>query len=208
MISKFSKGVKMNALIMLTDVMEKIILFMLIGLSIWSIAIIIEKRRSYQREFKNDHFENLQSKLGQIKSKSLLSSELKEDLFLNRVLLKSLDQSSNAETFEKALSGVVKTEKMKFEKGLSVLATLGANAPFIGLFGTVLGIIRAFAYLGTQSGSSAVMSGVSQALYATALGLLVAIPAVVANNYFAHHLRLAMQKCEALRDELVARKIV
>jgi biopolymer transport protein ExbB/TolQ len=144
----------------------------------------------------------------QIKSKAGLLSEIKDNLFLNRVLTKSLEQSSDSESFEKAMSGAVKTEKIQFEKGLSILATLGANAPFIGLFGTVLGIIRAFAYLGTQSGSSAVMSGVSQALYATAMGLLVAIPAVVANNYFAYHLRLAVLRCEALRDELVARKIV
>lgn len=198
----------MNALIVATEIFEKLILFVLVGLSIWSIAIIIDRRRLFNREFKNELFETLQIKLAKLGTKAQLSSEITEDLFLNRVISKSLAQSSDSATFEKAISGVVKTEKMKFEKGLSILATLGANAPFIGLFGTVLGIIRAFAYLGTQSGSSAVMSGVSQALYATAMGLLVAIPAVVANNYFAHNLRLAVQKSEALRDELVARKIV
>ena len=198
----------MNALIVATEIFEKLILFVLVGLSIWSIAIIIDRRRLFNREFKNELFETLQIKLAKLGTKAQLSSEITEDLFLNRVISKSLAQSSDSATFEKAISGVVKTEKMKFEKGLSILATLGANAPFIGLFGTVLGIIRAFAYLGTQSGSSAVMSGVSQALYATAMGLLVAIPAVVANNYFAHNLRLAVQKSEALRDELVARKII
>ena len=198
----------MNALIVVTDIFEKIILLSLVALSIWSVAIMIDRRRLFKKEFSNDLFDRLQKKFALVPSKSNLLSELNENIFLNRVLTKSLQQSSSAETFEKALSGVVKTEKIQFEKGLSVLATLGANAPFIGLFGTVLGIIRAFAYLGTQSGSSAVMSGVSQALYATAMGLLVAIPAVVANNYFAHKLRIAMQKCEALRDELVARKIV
>ncbi len=198
----------MNALIVVTDIFEKSILLTLIGLSIWSVSIMIDRRRVFKKEFNNDLFDRLQKKLDEAPSKSTFVSELKESFFLNRVLSKSLQQSSSAETFEKALAGAVKTEKIKLEKGLSILATLGANAPFIGLFGTVLGIIRAFAYLGTQSGSSAVMSGVSQALYATAMGLLVAIPAVVANNYFAHHLRLALQKCEALRDELVARKIV
>ncbi len=198
----------MSVLIIATDILEKLILLILIGLSIWSVSIMIDRRRLFKKEFKNEIFENLQNKLSEVKSKEQLTSELKEDLFLNRILIKSLKQSSNADTFEKALSGVVKTEKIQFEKGLSILGTLGANAPFIGLFGTVLGIIRAFAYLGSQSGSSAVMSGVSQALYATAMGLLVAIPAVIANNYFSHGLRLAVQKAEALRDELVARKIV
>ncbi len=198
----------MNALILATDILEKIILLALIGLSIWSVSIMIEKRRLFRTELNNDIFSQLQKKLNESPSKSNFLNDLNSNFFLNRVLSKAIRQSSDAETFEKALSGSVKTEKIQFERGLSVLATLGANAPFIGLFGTVLGIIRAFAYLGTQSGSSAVMSGVSQALYATALGLLVAIPAVIANNYFAHHLRLALQKCEALRDELVARKIV
>jgi biopolymer transport protein ExbB len=197
-----------SALIVATDVLEKIILLSLIALSIWSVTIMIDRRRLFKKEFKNDLFDHLQKKLATVPSKSNLLADLKDDLFLNRVILKSLQQSSDAATFEKALSGAVKTEKIHFEKGLSILATLGANAPFIGLFGTVLGIIRAFAYLGTQSGSSAVMSGVSQALYATAMGLLVAIPAVVANNYFAHGLRQVLQRCEALRDELIARKIV
>jgi biopolymer transport protein ExbB/TolQ len=198
----------LNALIVATDILEKVIFLILIVLSIWSIAIIVDRRRLFKKEFQNDLFETLQKKLAVVKNKTNLLLELQGDLFLSRVIAKSLSQSSNSETFEKSLSGVVKTERIQFEKGLSVLATLGANAPFIGLFGTVLGIIRAFAYLGTQSGSSAVMSGVSQALYATAMGLLVAIPAVIANNYFSHHLRVATQKVEALRDELLARKIV
>ena len=198
----------MTTLILFTDLLEKIVLLMLIGFSIWSIAIIIDRKRVFKSEFNSAAYGELQKKIVEANNKSGLEKSLISNAFLDRVILKSLQQSSDAATFEKALSGVVKIERLQFEKGLSVLATLGANAPFIGLFGTVLGIIRAFAYLGTQSGSSAVMSGVSQALYATALGLLVAIPAVVANNYFAHHLRTALQTGEALRDEMVARKIV
>lgn len=198
----------MNALIVATDILEKIILLCLMGLSVWSVSIIIDRRRVYKKEFNPLSFESLQKKLAETKSRSQLLNELASEEFLGRVLSKSLNQSNDATTFEKAVSGVVKSERIQFEKGLSILSTLGANAPFIGLFGTVLGIIRAFAYLGTQSGSSAVMSGVSQALYATAMGLLVAIPAVIANNYFAHQLRIALQSCESLRDELIARKIV
>lgn len=198
----------MSSLIVATDILEKVILLVLIGLSIWSVSIMIDRRRLFKKEFRESSFENLQKKLAGSQNRIGFLNELKEDDFLNRVLSKSIQQASDAATFEKAVSGVVKAEKLQFEKGLSILSTLGANAPFIGLFGTVLGIIRAFAYLGTQSGSSAVMSGVSQALYATAMGLLVAIPAVVANNYFAHHLRTAVQSCESLRDELIARKIV
>lgn len=198
----------MNSLIIATDVLEKVILLTLVGLSIWSVSIMVDRRRLFRQEFRENSFADLQKKLTSTSSKAALLGELKQSDFLNRVLLQSLQQSSDVATFEKAVSSAVKSEKLQFEKGLSILGTLGANAPFIGLFGTVLGIIRAFAYLGTQSGSSAVMSGVSQALYATAMGLLVAIPAVIANNYFANHLRNSIQACESLRDEMIARKIV
>jgi biopolymer transport protein ExbB len=82
-------------------------------------------------------------------------------------------------------------EKKELEKFLIILGTLGNNAPFIGLFGTVLGIIKAFNDLALtgQSGVSVVMAGISAALIATAFGILVAIPAVVANNYFVTRLK-------------------
>jgi len=73
------------------------------------------------------------------------------------------------------------------QKRLTILATLGNNAPFIGLFGTVLGVIKAFHDLHLQHGSGikVVMGGISEALVATAMGLLVAIPAVIAYNAFS-----------------------
>jgi biopolymer transport protein ExbB len=73
------------------------------------------------------------------------------------------------------------------QKRLTILATLGNNAPFIGLFGTVLGVIKAFHDLHVQQGSGikVVMGGISEALVATAMGLLVAIPAVIAYNAFS-----------------------
>ena len=198
----------MSALILATDILEKLILFVLLGLSVWSVMIMIDRRRLFKKDLPEESFFQVQKILSQSPSAAQLQKEISANLFIHRILKKSLAQASDAVGFERALSSTIKMEKMNFEKGLSVLATLGANAPFIGLFGTVLGIIRAFAYLGTQSGSSAVMSGVSQALYATALGLLVAIPAVVANNYFAHQWKKTLQLSEAIRDEMLARKIV
>lgn len=198
----------MSALILATDILEKMILLVLLGLSIWSVMIMIDRRRLFKKDLPEESFFQVQKILSQSPSATQLQKEISANLFIHRVLKKSLAQASDAVGFERALSSTIKMEKLNFEKGLSVLATLGANAPFIGLFGTVLGIIRAFAYLGTQSGSSAVMSGVSQALYATALGLMVAIPAVVANNYFAHQWKKTLQLSEAIRDEMLARKIV
>lgn len=78
-----------------------------------------------------------------------------------------------------------------------LLGTLGANAPFIGLLGTVLGIIEAFAELGMSGGGpDKVMGGISEALVATGVGLLVAIPCVIAYNYFTREVGLALESAE------------
>ena len=99
---------------------------------------------------------------------------------------------------EAAAEGAKAREKLRLERNLTFLATLGSNAPFIGLFGTVLGIIKAFHDLaGNQAGGpGVVMAGISEALVATAVGLLVAIPAVVAFNYFNRRVRAHMCKVD------------
>ena len=96
-----------------------------------------------------------------------------------------------------AIEGAKARERLRLERNLPFLATLGSNAPFIGLFGTVLGIIKAFhdlaaAQAGAAAGASSVMAGISEALVATAVGILVAIPAVVAFNYFSRRVRVRM----------------
>jgi|RifCSP16_2_1023846.scaffolds.fasta_scaffold81751_2 biopolymer transport protein ExbB len=102
----------------------------------------------------------------------------------------------------------VRRERPAFERGLGFLGTLGANAPFLGLFGTVVGIIKAFADLGVGSmkstGAAAVMSGLSEALVATAVGIFVAIPAVVAFNAFNRRLKTVVTRAEALAHALAS----
>jgi len=97
-------------------------------------------------------------------------------------------------------------EKLEHERYLIVLGTLGNNAPFVGLFGTVLGVIKAFNDLGLtgQSGVSVVMAGISSALIATAFGILVAIPAVVANNFFLTRLGEIQTNTDSLSRVLLA----
>lgn len=97
-------------------------------------------------------------------------------------------------------------EKLLLERYLIILGTLGNNAPFIGLFGTVLGIIKAFndLSLSGQGGVTVVMAGISSALVATAFGILVAIPAVVANNYYVTRLRQMQTNTDALSRILLA----
>jgi biopolymer transport protein ExbB/TolQ len=99
-------------------------------------------------------------------------------------------------------------ERSAYERGLGFLGTLGSNAPFLGLFGTVVGIVKAFADLGVGAakgaGASAVMSGLSEALVATAVGIFVAIPAVVAFNAYNRRLRAIVARAEALAHAVAA----
>ena len=114
--------------------------------------------------------------------------------------------SKHLEKVDRAVRSYLVIEKARLEKGLTALATIGSNAPFIGLFGTVLGIIQAFAVLGqSQADSNSVMAGVSEALIATAIGLFVAIPAVLGYNYFSRKLRLILVRCESLKDLYLSR---
>jgi biopolymer transport protein ExbB/TolQ len=96
-------------------------------------------------------------------------------------------------------------ELAKLERGLVLLATLGAVSPFIGLFGTVVGIIRAFSALSVNEVSSYtnVMSGIAEALVSTAAGILVAIPAVMFYNYFIKQIKLALPMLEESVQEIV-----
>ena len=103
-------------------------------------------------------------------------------------------ENTHPEVAEELIAATVSRERKRYERGMGFLGTVGSNAPFIGLFGTVLGIIKAFHELGQAAGKGAqaaaggapqVMSGISEALVATAVGLLVAIPAVVAFNTFS-----------------------
>ena len=97
-------------------------------------------------------------------------------------------------------------ERPALERSLNFLATIGSNAPFIGLLGTVLGIMKAFRDLSqnASSGNEAVMLGIAEALVATAVGLVVAIPAVIAYNAFSRQVKQALQSLETVREMLVA----
>jgi len=108
---------------------------------------------------------------------------------------------------EKAMNGTATAEKLQMERGLSFLATVGSNAPFIGLFGTVLGIIQAFHDLAQNvaEASEAVMAGISEALVATAVGLLVAIPAVVLFNLFTRAVKARLGRSESVAQLILAR---
>lgn len=110
------------------------------------------------------------------------------------------------ESVEEAITATMTRERLRMDRGLVILGTVGANAPFIGLFGTVLGIIKAFHDLAENQAeaASAVMAGISEALVATAIGLLVAIPAVVLYNGFQRYNRTFVARLESMSHLLLA----
>lgn len=196
----------MTTLILFTDWVEKLIMAGLIGLSILSISLIIERRRVLKQEIDLGFFAELREYLEKNQFAEFNARLVQKKGLLAGALARACENSQSVQSIDRVVASIVATEKVRLEKGLGILATLGANAPFLGLFGTVLGIIRSFAYLGSQGGSAAVMTGVSQALYATALGLLVAIPAVVAFNIFSRQIRDLISWTESLRDLFISKK--
>lgn len=101
---------------------------------------------------------------------------------------------------EDTMNATIIASKTKLDKGLTLLGTLGNNTPFIGLFGTVIGIIQAFNALSSNnaSGPEVVMASISEALVATAVGLMVAIPAVIAFNVISRAVKTKMANSETI----------
>ena len=133
-----------------------------------------------------------------------------------RVALRGMDRATSRATtaqVERAMEAETIAQKSLLEKRLSFLGTLGANAPFLGLFGTVIGIVGAFDQLGIagaglsssqSTGSELVMAAIAEALVATAVGIGVAIPAVFAFNYFLRQVKQMMGAADLLSRELMS----
>jgi biopolymer transport protein ExbB/TolQ len=129
--------------------------------------------------------------------------------FEAQVLLAALEGAPiGAHAVRELAQSASKVQKLRFERGLAFLGTVGNNAPFVGLFGTVLEIIAALNELGTQSSTNAsagaVMATLSAALAATAVGLIVALPAVATFNYFTRRLKALQTGADALVHVLLA----
>src|SRR3954469_6700037 len=179
------------------------VLWVLLGLSVLSVAVMVE-RAIYLGSVRID-FDGLAKELmsflrdGDITGarRALAGRRAPE----SQVAAAGLEQAGrNAEAVSEAMAGAKSRLRLEMERNLGVLGTLGNNAPFIGLFGTVLGIIKAFADLSRNQagGAGAVMSGISEALVATAVGLMVAIPAVMAFNFFQARVRKSMARVDAM----------
>jgi biopolymer transport protein ExbB/TolQ len=195
------------------------VVIVLLIMSVYSIAIMVERYLTYSaakkqsREFaprvaqalKNDRIEeaiNISDKHRKSHLAMVVSSGLQE--------FRAHEQSSDIsgdeiEASKRALQRAIAIKTAEFKRGLSGLATIGSTAPFVGLFGTVFGIINAFRGMknAESAGIAAVAGGISEALFTTALGLLVAVPAVWLFNYFTSKMEAFDVEMDNSSSELV-----
>jgi biopolymer transport protein ExbB len=193
------------------------VMWLLVVLSVASVAIILERIYAL-RSLKTD-LSSLRRNLvdgllegGFTKARALLTGCHHPAALVALRGLARPEFETTAKGAQEAMTAESVAQKRVMERRFSFLATLGANAPFIGLFGTVVGILQAFDALGHSSmaGSAsaiapqAVMSSIAEALVATAIGLGVAIPAVVAYNMFERTVKSALEDAEILSREILS----
>ena len=194
------------------------VMWLMIGLSVISVAIILERAWFFwtlrddvavlHRDLRNALRNSIDAAMKRMDgSPSAEAAVVKAGL---------LEADRGPKAAEEAMAGALALQRMKLERRLAYLGTLGNNAPFIGLFGTVIGVVGAFDALGEaakkpmeQAASAAmapqqVMSSIAEALVATAVGLAVAIPAVAFNNFFQRLIKSTLANTEALTRVLLA----
>ncbi len=196
-------------LLAITSLGSEWVLWLLLALSVTSLGVIVERLIYYARirlDFVNFSREVtrrlIDNDIDGIRGMCSTSQSIE-----SQTILRGLEyKDRGVEAMDQSMTGFLFGEKQKLDHGLVILGTLGSNAPFIGLFGTVIGIIQAFSDLATNpaGGPSVVMAGISEALIATAVGLIVAIPAVIAFNGFQRIVRRKLSNAEALKGLVIA----
>ena len=193
----------------IAEVAHEVTLWLLIILSILSIAFILE--RFFTLSKVRAHSQKISARLREVMQSNNLADL--EDMAKDRDALETRALSyglrhvreKGVNGLEEIFSSYASIERPVLERYLGFLATVGANAPFIGLLGTVFGIMDAFRGLAQSQGdATAVMLGISKALVATAVGLIVAIPAVIAYNYFQKQVKGILLSLDSVKDLCLA----
>ena len=208
-----STDFSISQLFIRADIIVKSVIIILIVSSIYSWAIIFEKMRLFKKI--NSSSQDFENKFWKSKSAESFYNNLPtnvEDPMTNvfkssmQVLLKSKRSSTLDEKMSNMLEINIGQQMEKIEKKYTFLATVGSTAPFIGLFGTVWGIMNSFQSIAISRNTSLaiVAPGIAEALFATALGLLAAIPAVVAFNKFTSDSKKYSQKLENFSKRLLS----
>ena len=184
------------------------VLWLMLGLSLAAIAVIFDRIWFYiQERVPRDRIAAALKALADKGPKEALAkltdARSMEAAVARACLANAADGPAAVEEHKAA---TLEAERLRYEKRIAFLGTLGNNAPFVGLFGTVLGIIRAFHDLAgnTMQGTQAVMSGIAEALVATGVGLLVALPAVATYNTFVRRVETSVAGSEATAHKILA----
>ena len=187
------------------DIIVKSVIIILIAASVYSWAIIIEKYKLFKKINKSS--EEFEEKFWKSKSAETFFNNLPANIddpmakvFKGsmQTVMKTRSKSNLSERLSTTLEANIEKQMLLIEKNYTFLATVGSTAPFIGLFGTVWGIMNSFQSIAISRNTSLaiVAPGIAEALFATALGLLAAIPAVVAYNKFSNDSKKYSQKLE------------
>ena len=195
------------------------VMWLLIVLSVISVAIMLERGWFYW-SLRDDIAKLAADLRNELKSGGVASAKKRLQASPSAesavVVAGLMEADHGAKSAEEAMQGATALQRMKLEKRLAYLGTVGNNAPFIGLFGTVIGVIQAFEALGREDAATAaataasgmapqeVMMAIAEALVATAIGLAVAIPAVAMYNVFQRHSKAILANTEALSRVLLA----
>ena len=195
------------------DIIVRSVIIILIACSVYSWAVIIDKIKLFKKiNLSSEEFEEKfwRSKSAETFYNSLpsniddpMASLFKESM---QGLLKSKSKTNLVEKMGGILEIGIEKQMSKIDKGFTFLATVGSTAPFIGLFGTVWGIMNSFQSIAISRNTSLaiVAPGIAEALFATALGLLAAIPAVVAYNRFNNDSKKYSQKLESFSKRFLS----
>ncbi len=213
-------GFSILSLVLEADFVVQLVLFALIGMSIACWAIILNKWNVVRRAgvqsadfvemfWKAQRLDQVYERTGRYPRAPV--AEVFKAGYIELSKLTSGEDASGAmdlglsENIERALRRTTNTELAQLERRISFLATTGSTAPFIGLFGTVWGILRAFQKIGATGTASIQVVGpdIAHALVATAVGLLAAIPAVMAYNYFTSRIRTIAGEMDAFSSDFL-----
>ena len=201
------------SLFLRADIIVKSVMIILVVFSIYSWAIIFDKIRLFRKI--NKSAEEFEEKFWKSKSAETFYNNLPSttndpmaELFKSsmQMVMKSRSKSNLSERLAGVLEANIEKQMTNVDKNYTFLATVGSTAPFIGLFGTVWGIMNSFQSIAISRNTSLaiVAPGIAEALFATALGLLAAIPAVIAYNKFNNDSKKYSQKLENFSKRFIS----
>ena len=201
------------SLFMRADLIVKSVILLLIAASIYSWAIIFEKYKLFKKINKSS--EEFEEKFWKSKSAESFYNNLPANVDdpmakvfrgTMQAVIKTRSRSNLSERLNSTLQANIEKQMNAIEKNYTFLATVGSTAPFIGLFGTVWGIMNSFQSIAISRNTSLaiVAPGIAEALFATALGLLAAIPAVIAYNKFGNDSKKYSQKLENFSKRFIS----